>query len=191
MVLNGFILAGGSSLRFGENKAFYPFNDHSFIEQIISVIQPYCSQIFINGDELTYEKLGYKCIDDNFSDIGPIGGIEACLISSDTDYNLILSCDVPFITEEVIENLILSVKPDSECNILESKKGVHPLIGIYHKKANEKIHKAINNKNYRLRQLIAKLDSNIIDVNKLDGINEHDVANINTKDAFEKWKKNH
>ena len=105
-----FILCGGKSSQMQSEKGLVLFKDKPFIEHIIKAILPITTniQLVTNGND--YDYLEYKKISDIEIDKGPLGGIYTALYYSDTEFNMILSCDIPLISTELLQELICLCK---------------------------------------------------------------------------------
>ena len=80
MEICALVLAGGKSSRMnGNNKAFLKYKSSTFIESIISELKDF-NKIYISVDNKEkYKNLNYELIEDEFEEIGPIGGIYSVL----------------------------------------------------------------------------------------------------------------
>lgn len=97
------LLAGGKSSRMGSNKAELILEGKTFTQILLKKAE--ClgiHNILISG----HEEDGVKTVWDIYPQIGPLGGIHACMNVVDTPYCLILPVDVPQIPVSVLEALI-------------------------------------------------------------------------------------
>ena len=185
-----FILCGGKSSQMQSEKGLVLFKDKPFIEHIIKAILPITTniQLVTNGND--YDYLEYKKISDIEIDKGPLGGIYTALYYSDTEFNMILSCDIPLISTELLSELIEKHDEEASITVLSSESRMHPLIGIYAKKILPDIKEAIDRGDLKLMNLIVKVPHQIINfdenqnqkfmnINSLDELNDLD-ANLNS-----------
>ncbi|UZD21496.1 molybdenum cofactor guanylyltransferase [Algoriphagus halophytocola] len=142
--ISAYILCGGKSKRMQSEKGLVLYKGKPFIRWIIEAVMPVTSNIILvtsNGD---YELIGLPMIEDVYADKGPVGGIHTALQHSKTDRNLILSCDVPKITTELIRNLVSeSGKSEASLTFLHDGKNDYPLLGVYRKSAKKAFAEAI------------------------------------------------
>ena len=118
------ILAGGKSSRMGTDKGLMLFNGRPMIEHITKRFKNKFQETIIVSENNNYEPYCDILIADNFKNTGPLGGIEAGLSVSNNLNNIILSCDNPLLTWEVIDYIISNY---SENEIVFSKKEfTHP-----------------------------------------------------------------
>jgi molybdopterin-guanine dinucleotide biosynthesis protein A len=105
------ILAGGKSLRLGHDKVLQKVGNRSLLEQVISRIDSLSREIIIVTAEerifsqyVDYPKL--KVVSDIFPGKGSLGGIHTGLVTSDSFYNLIIACDMPFLNQPLLRYMI-------------------------------------------------------------------------------------
>lgn len=110
--ITGVVLAGGKSSRFGSNKAMQPFKGRTFLQHIIGQLEAYTSEVVIAGYYPEYENAGIPVLKDIYGDTGPLGGIYTALHYCKTPWALVLTCDMPFITNEIIEFMLESTDVD-------------------------------------------------------------------------------
>jgi len=176
--ITGIILAGGKSTRMGADKGFILLNEKPFVQYSIDALQPLVSEIMIVSDNPDYDTLGLKRINDITKDAGPVAGISSGLEASSTEYNLILSCDIPLITSEILKNLINEIDDTSEIIQVESNGKTMPLIALYKRQVKDTFNKLLVADERRLRVAIKTCNSkNII----LEKEHEFCTMNVNTK----------
>lgn len=179
--LTGIILSGGKSSRMGQDKGFCELNKKPLITYSIDVLSPICNQILIGANSDNYAKLGYPVIKDEITNIGPIGGIYSCLKSSKTNDNIILSCDMPLVTAELIA-YILSERDDYEVIIPVFKGFQEPLCAYYNKSITPGLLEAINANKYKIQDVIKGLKTKFITIEKsLPFYQENLFANMNSE----------
>ncbi|MBN1821339.1 MAG: molybdenum cofactor guanylyltransferase [Prolixibacteraceae bacterium] len=177
--LTGIILSGGKSLRMGADKAFIPFREKLLIEHSIEILKPFCSEILISANSEKYSSFGYKIVPDEIAGCGPIGGIYSALKKSTSLWNLIISCDTPFISNELITRLKGSVG-DFDCLIPAYAGNKEPLVSMFHKKCLPDISEHIKAGNFKMHTLLEKLNCLEIDVSDLVQKKPDLFANFNS-----------
>ena len=178
-MITGIILAGGKSTRMGKDKGLIAINKKPMIQHVIDAITPFVSSIIIISNNSAYKRFGFKVYSDLLKNKGPVGGIYTALSISNTEKNLIVSCDTPFISSDLLT--ILKNKRNN-CDIIIPKYNnkIHPLIGIYSKKNTDYFKQSIINNQLKLIELILKLNHLIINIDK-DKVNKLNFTNINSK----------
>ncbi|MCK8520973.1 molybdenum cofactor guanylyltransferase [Aquimarina sp. D1M17] len=175
--ITGIILAGGKSSRMGTDKGLLFFNEKMFIQHIIDSITPLVSEILIVSENTEYDQLGYKRVEDSIKNSGPIGGIHAGLSSSEREYNLILSCDVPLITSKLLKRLLTKENSVFDIVQFEANGNTIPLIALFKRQCLKKCQELLDQGEKRLRKLVLELRTKTISLPKEEHIL---VSNINT-----------
>lgn len=178
--LSGIILAGGKSTRFGSNKAFAQLNGKEFINYSIDLLIQYTDNIIISGENNIYGSLGYKCIPDIHKSIGPIGGIHSCLKDLETEFAIVVTCDMPYVTKEIIDNLIKE-SCAGKATFYYKDKFVYPFPGVYSKSLTYSLQRAIDNNIYRVKDALNGFD-NMVEISDID---LKYLRNINNKNFIE------
>ena len=92
----------------GQCKAILPLRGRTFVEHVVSVASTVADEIVLLGD-LNLNIPGLSGIA-RFSDppgcVGPLAGLSSLLEHAGSRWSLLLSCDIPMLTVEVLERLI-------------------------------------------------------------------------------------
>ena len=184
--ISGILLAGGKSSRMGTNKAFLSFKNNNLYEYPLQILEAFCSEILISAPLNTFSDIKYRHIPDLFPGIGPIGGIYSCLQNISHTHALVISCDIPLITESFIK-FLLQQPADYDMIIGENPAGnFEPLAGIYSVSLIPKIKDNIKEKKNKITHLLQQnINANIISLKK-EGFNPDIFMNINTKEDLQK-----
>src|SRR3954447_5197806 len=114
------ILAGGKSSRMGTNKALLDLNGRMVIEGIVEKLEKTVDEIIIVTNTFAdYEFLKLPMVEDKWKDMGPLAGIEAGLNASKTEHNLIVACDMPFISVELGKYLLSCLEEEYQVVVPE------------------------------------------------------------------------
>jgi len=175
--ITGIIIAGGKSSRMGSDKGFIILNGKPFVTHIIDTMKPLVNEIIIVSDNEEYNKFGYKRVDDLVKNSGPIAGLHSGLKHSKTEYNLVLSCDVPLIKTFILQQLVDALNEHYDMIQLQSKNKIMPLIAIYKKYCEDSFKDLLDKGEKRLRTAVEQLNTKTITI---DPQYDHYVKNINT-----------
>ena len=188
MNATGIILAGGKSSRMGTDKGLIELNGKKMVQYLIDVFKSLGLPVIIVANNVEYGSFEAKFVQDRIKDHGPLAGIATGLFYSSTEKNVILSCDTPFITSELI-SFLLEESENETITITKSFDRLHPLIGVYSKSCLPIIEQELDKNNLRLRDLCDKVNAKTVDVSNNDQFNSPDLfKNINTKEELEKLK---
>jgi len=187
------ILSGGQSKRMGQDKAFISFSGKPLIETVIGKLAPLFSDLIIatNKPDL-YKKYKVKTQTDIVKSRGPLGGIHAGLIASETTYNFIIACDMPFINQDLIKYML---DEKDNYDVVASKFGgkTHSLFAVYSKNCITSIEKALKTDNFKLRDFLKTVNTKLISEEEVKRIDPdgQSFININTQDDYKCITKNH
>ena len=106
--LYGLILAGGFSKRMGQDKALMSYRSKPQVEYVYDALSVCCENVFLSKrpHQPAYQNIPFINDDEDFSNIGPLGGILSAMKSYPEVSWLVMACDLPFVTRETLENLI-------------------------------------------------------------------------------------
>jgi molybdopterin-guanine dinucleotide biosynthesis protein A len=158
------ILCGGKSSRMQSEKGLVLYQNKPFIEHIIEAALPISNSIQLITNTKDYDYLAYKKIKDIIVDKGPLGGIYTALVYSETEMNLILSCDIPLISTEMLLELIEKHTANFDVSVFEDNDRIHPLIGIYSKKILPVLKKAIDKNDLKMMRFISNVKHQLIPI---------------------------
>ena len=175
--ITGIILAGGKSSRIGSDKGFLLLKNKPYIQHIIEAMQPLVNEIIIVSNNPDYDVFKLKRVNDLIKDSGPLAGVYTGLHYSNTENNLVLSCDVPLINTETLKKLTEQEDENAEIIQLESKGKTMPLIALYNKHCESKFSELLQQGERRLRVAVNKFKVKTI---VLSTALEKFTKNINT-----------
>ncbi|KXS37735.1 MAG: molybdopterin-guanine dinucleotide biosynthesis protein A [Candidatus Frackibacter sp. T328-2] len=181
------ILAGGKSSRMkGANKPLMEFGEKTMIAHIVDKLNEIFSKVIIaaKDKELYNECRAKVVVDDFFTHQGPLSGMHAGLQASPDKYNLIIGCDMPLLSLELIEYML----NHSTSDILVPRVGnnFEPLHAIYSKDCLPSIEEVIKQNRYRIMEFWPKVDVQYIEEEKIREFspNLHSFFNVNTREDY-------
>ncbi|HET9179880.1 MAG TPA: molybdenum cofactor guanylyltransferase [Terriglobia bacterium] len=136
--LTGFLLVGGASRRMGRPKESLRIDGESMLERQVRLLRSVARRVAVIGAPAGYlADLNAPCIPDAVAGRGPLGGIYTALLESRTEYNLIVACDLPFITRRLLSGLVLrAMAAGSDATVPCSRDGrLQPLCAVYRRRA--------------------------------------------------------
>lgn len=167
------MLAGGASSRFGRDKALAHLGGQSVLARLCAMLGQAASPIAIIGDEGKYGASGVKCIADRWPGEGPLGGIVTALDASAQDltaktpapvWNLIIGCDMPFLTCEWLTYLIQrAVVSSVDVLVPKSSHGLEPLCACWRTAANTKLRQAFDRGTRKISEAMKHLRMEVLD----------------------------
>ena len=188
--VTGIILAGGKSSRLGRDKAWEDVGGQRIIDRVIGALQSSCDEVLIIGDrpERQNELSLPKCIQyrsDELKGRGSIGGLYTGLKASDTLWSLVVACDMPFISRELIR-FMLSIISKNRCDaIVPVINGRYqPTHALYNSTCIPFIEKNISSGNFRMDSYFDEIYLEEISEDVINSIKGAELSffNVNTED---------
>src|ERR1041385_5438785 len=99
--MEAFILAGGASRRMGTDKSQLLIERQTFAERIAETLSQVAESVKLVGG------LGanYARVADVYPQWGALGGLHAALAACESDWAIVVACDLPFVTAELFSFL--------------------------------------------------------------------------------------
>lgn len=188
MEVSCIILAGGRAKRLKKDKAFLILNKRPLIDYSVKIARKFFSDIIIvvkkdrqiKKLKKMYRKI--KFVKDDSRIFSPIAGIKEGIKHAKNDYVFVLACDMPFVKEKTIRELLVRTGEGLNCiAYIWALNRYEPLCAIYSKKvfAKADIRKS-------LHSLINKIRNKAFIPIAME---TNEFFNINTKRDLKKARK--
>ncbi|HVO96947.1 MAG TPA: molybdenum cofactor guanylyltransferase [Bryobacteraceae bacterium] len=172
----GFVLAGGASRRMGRDKAFLPMDGATLIETVAARVRGAAGSATIIGPMEKYSDLGFPVLPDAVENCGPLGGLYTALLNTRAEWNLIVACDMPEVTEEFLRILIDAAQASgADCLAPETSGRTDPLCAVYHARVLAAAESAINRKLLKMQDFVSTLQTSLWPVS-----DSRPLKNVNT-----------
>jgi molybdopterin-guanine dinucleotide biosynthesis protein A len=184
----GVILAGGSSRRYGKNKAFLEIGGIRLIEQITEEMRNIFKRvILVTNDKKGYEYLGIPVVEDLIKGLGPIGGIYTGLMSIPVQSGFFVACDMPFINRQLVRYMV-GLQDNHSAVVPSVANEIEPLHAIYARSCLDPIMNLIDSKRYQVRLFYDQIRVRYVKEDEIRrfGSPSRAFLNINTPDEFTK-----
>lgn len=182
------ILAGGKSSRMGVDKSQLIYKNNTFLNNLIEEFKEFKTIVSINK-KIDLNNKNITLVEDEYKNIGPIGGILEILKASDQKYNFIVGVDMQNVNLEIMEYIYQFISSDYNIYSIKTSEGLNPLGAIYSKDLIPELEKRILNGDYKLMNLLREDYSKIIDL-KYTSFRDELYYNINNKNDYSKLTKN-
>jgi molybdopterin-guanine dinucleotide biosynthesis protein A len=159
------ILAGGYSKRFGQDKGLMLLADKSLVKHVIDNVGDAVEEkILVVGSKAQAENY-MKILDPNVRVLIDIGNVQSPLVgaltgfeNTNAEYSLLLPCDTPFTSKEVV-SLLLELCSNKSAVIPRWPSGyIEPLQAVYRtKRALEAAKNALGEGKRNMLSMIEKL----------------------------------
>lgn len=186
--IGAYILVGGKSLRMGRAKALLPFAGMHLVTHVAKLAETVAGKPSLIGEPEKYSELGFRVIADERANLGPLGGILTALRETGREWNLVLGCDLPFLTREWLEFLVARARDSSADAVIPvNERGYEPLCAMYRKRAAKAIGAAVDRGVRKITDGLANLTLARIEPASWKAFDRHGrlFKNINTPADYE------
>lgn len=187
--VTAFILAGGKSTRMGTDKAFVEYQGRTLLSRVLELANSVTTEVRIVGSREKFAAFAVV-VEDVFCDCGPLGGIHAALRSTQTELNLMLAVDTPFISSGLLEYLISQARlaTDALAVVPEGSEGRQPLCAVYRREFADAAEVALRAGRNRIDRLFGQVRTRVIDQTELEaaGFSCALFRNLNTPEELAK-----
>lgn len=174
--ITGILVTGGKSSRMNKDKALLDFNGKMMGQWTANILQQCCEKVLVVSNNEDHKIFGDQLVQDKIGD-GPIAGLYAGLLESLSDWNVVLPCDTPYMTVDVINQLWDNKKGFDAVVAVDSNDKVHTLIGLYNRNILELVQEQIESNRYSMMNILDRIKVNLVRFEK-----NHAFKNINTKE---------
>jgi molybdopterin-guanine dinucleotide biosynthesis protein A len=135
--ISGIILAGGKGLRLGRDKVSETVGSTTLLQRAVSNLSLFdCDVIIVFAKEqslpqsIAYPRL--RIVTDIYPGKGVLGGIYTGLVASESRYNLVVACDMPFLNHGLLR-YVIELSPGFDAVVPRLGNMVEPLHAVYSK----------------------------------------------------------
>ena len=197
MSILGYVQAGGASTRFGRDKALVGFGGRTMLAQTTGLLASVCGEVIIVAAEGQYPDVLVPLLADRWPGQGPLGGILTALQSSalrgtESIWNLIVSCDMPFLTRDWLEFLCQRAQRSAaQVAVAESANGLEPLCACWKTTSMPSVQAAFDSGVRKVSDAMKRLPMEVLDVSvwKRFDTKGRLFWNINTPADYEEAKR--
>jgi molybdenum cofactor guanylyltransferase len=156
----GFVLTGGQSSRMGRDKALLELEGEPLVARVAERVRRVAGNVTLIGAAEKYGGLGFPARSDEIENAGPLGGIFTALHYGRADWNLIVACDMPSLTETFLRSLLDdAILGGHTCLVPETSSGLHPLCAVYHRRTLPAAEYAIAHKHLKMQHFLKTIDA--------------------------------
>jgi molybdenum cofactor guanylyltransferase len=192
-MFHGFLQAGGGSTRFGTDKALVTLGGKSMLQRTGELLSGVCQDMRIVASAAKYGNEAWPVIADQWPGEGPLGGILSALATiqdsaSPKDWALIVSCDMPFLTQEFLGFLRdCALQSSAQVVAPRSSIGLEPLCACWRADAAVAIRALFDAGIRKVSEAMKRLPMEVLDEPVWKRFDSHNRLfwNMNTPDDYE------
>ena len=186
------VLAGGKGLRLGRDKAQETVGNSNLLQRVVSQLSSFSNDIIIvtaRGKSLS-QFIGcprFRIVADAYPGKGSLVGLGSGLAASNSWYNLVVACDMPFLNQTLLRYMI---QLSAGFDLVVPRVGnlVEPLHAVYSKSCLAPIERLLSQGNLRVRALFDLVKVRYVEADEIDSFDPKHLSffNVNTKADLEK-----
>jgi len=181
------VLAGGKGLRLGQEKALETIGKRSLLERVICELRFFSNDMLvISASESSYPQLrdypNLRIASDIYPSKGPLGGIYTGLKISNSFYNLVIACDMPFLNQAL---LLYMIQVSAGFDLIVPRLGdmVEPLHAVYSKGCLAPIENLLKQGSLSVRELFTLVRVRYVEAEEINRFDPEHLSffNINNE----------
>lgn len=183
--LQAFILAGGQSRRMGTDKSQLRLEDQTFTERVAETLEQVSDAITLVGARHAHAK--YKSVGDVYPGWGALGGLHAALAACESEWAIVVACDLPFVTAGLFNYLALLRENCDAVVPLQPDERPQPLAALYRiEPCRQRAAELIESGRRRPLDLLELVNTRWVPFNELRNLDQAEkfFVNINTPDDY-------
>jgi molybdopterin-guanine dinucleotide biosynthesis protein A len=184
--MTGIILAGGENKRMGVDKAFLTVAGIPLIEHVLGVLGAVVQRIIIvtNSPE-RYRTYDARIVTDRLDRRGPLTGMYSGLFSSESEYNVVVACDMPFLNAGLL-SFMMELAPGYDAVVPAFGELTEPLHAVYGKSLLPVIEERIRKNERRIQGIFVKANVRYVTEKEISRFDpeRRSFINLNTPQQY-------
>lgn len=187
MRIDGLLVAGGRSRRFGGDKRRARLAAQTMAERSLTLLRA-CTDgdLLVAGDGAFDHPVSAIFVADAASRSGPLGGIVGALARSRFGL-IVLPCDAPLVRADTLKSLAILGRRHVRPAVVRGSGGLEPLVAFYPRSALPLLAAALREGNRALHRLLPRLRA--IEVEAGDAREMHNVNRPGDLELALSWKR--
>jgi molybdenum cofactor guanylyltransferase len=187
--VDGLLVAGGRSRRFGEDKRRATFAGATLAEHALALLRRVTGgDLFVAGDGAFDRPVDAIFLRDAALGAGPLGGILAALARSRFGV-VVLPCDAPFVRADTLATLAGLGLRRGRAVCMRSPRGVEPLVAFYPRAALPILAGGLREGTKALHRLLPRLGATYVDASSAREM--HNVNRPGDLETARAWNRFH
>lgn len=179
--VTGIILAGGLSSRMGEDKSIMLFRGKPLIMYGIESLSALCEKVIISSNLSVFDFSGCEVWPDELPVQAPINGLYTCLKRSETDWNIILTCDMPLTGSQLFAYLLEKHYGMDAVIPVHGQGFVEPLCGLYNRSTLNQLETQVQIGQFSIMKLLQSIRCRYVNIGPdLEFYSKEMFSNLNT-----------
>jgi molybdopterin-guanine dinucleotide biosynthesis protein A len=184
----GFAVAGGRSLRIGQDKALLAWGATTLLDHALDRLRPICADVrILSGPARRYEDRDVPVHPDVRDDAGSLGGVYTGLLALELSFGLFLGVDLPLVPVALLRRL-LELAPGHDAVVPVSRAGPEPLCAVYAKTCRRPIERRMESGDFKMTSFWPDVRVREVGLEELVVFGEPSqlFLNVNTPEEYER-----
>jgi len=186
------VLAGGKGLRLGRDKVQETVGNSNLLQRALSQLTPFnCDIIIVTAGAKSLPQVngykGFRIVTDIYPGKGALGGIYTGLAESNSPYNLVVACDMPFLNQALLRYM-MELSAGFDLVVPRLGELVEPLHAVYARNCLAPIERLLGRDNLEVRALFDLVKVRYVEASEIDRFDPQHLSffNVNTEADLEK-----
>ena len=186
------VLAGGKGLRLGRDKALEVIDNRNLLQRVLSQLVSFSNDIIIvtARDKSLSQSIGnsgFRIVADAYPGKGALVGLGTGLAASNSWYNLVVACDMPFLNQSLLRYMI-QISAGFDLVVPRLGELDEPLHAVYSKSCLAPIERLLKQGNLRINALFDLVKVRYVETEEIDRFDPRHLSffNVNTEADLEK-----
>jgi molybdopterin-guanine dinucleotide biosynthesis protein A len=183
----GVVLAGGRSRRMGFDKTEVLLEVGTLLEHAVRRLLPLADRVLLVGRRADDLRLGpIEGHEDAYPEAGPLGGIATALCLARPRPCLIIPCDMPMLTTDLLGGLLAAHDSSVDCTLAVNPTTGRwePLVGVYEACCLAPFQQAIADRRLAIWRTLERLRVRRLSI---PAAQADQFINLNTPDDLARW----
>jgi molybdopterin-guanine dinucleotide biosynthesis protein A len=186
------VLAGGKGLRLGRDKVQETIGADNLLQRVLSQLTLFKRDIIVvTADKKPLPRFnGYqraRVVTDIYPGKGALGGIYAGLAESNSNYNLVVACDMPFLNQALLRYMV-GLSAGFDLVVPRLGELLEPLHAVYARSCLAPIEGLLKRGSLEVRALFDLVKVRYVGAGEIDRFDPQHLSffNVNTEADLEK-----
>ncbi len=184
--VTGVLLAGGKSLRMGQDKALLEFNGQPLFQHSLDLLKQFFNTVMIAGDRPDLATADIPAIPDTYPG-SALGGLYTGLQKAQTDWIFVAPCDMPYPNARMVA-LLLQHRHGVDAVVPRTKDGYEPVFALYHKSCLVQMEHMLQKNQYRIYDFYQRIQIYALDPQQHLCDWKRTLVNLNTPAQLDNLK---
>lgn len=199
LCLDGFVFVGGASSRMGRDKAQMILGGKRLFERAAAVLSEICKgRVSLVGDQSGHLAAGTELAVATVTDIrvagenlprAPIVGLYTALAKATTPWIVVLACDLPFVTADLMTKLEGFCSDESDVVVpMQPDARPQPLCAFYRRERCLPVaEETLKTGDLKLQRFLSRVSTRYVGFDQIAGLEDsaHFFLNVNRPEDYE------